>query len=93
MNCCNNESVFASCEWQMDLRDVQSSVLSAVGYDEERHLLEVKFRTGRVYHYHQVPPELFAKLLAARSAGQYFNRAIRSRFRAELIYDPQRPVR
>ena len=75
----------------VELQDVTSSVLAAVGYDRERRVLEARFRTGRVYHYFDVPYSVFEQLLAARSKGQYFNKAIRPRFRSELVYDAHRP--
>src|SRR5438105_15912157 len=63
----------------VDIQDVTSSVLAAVGYDRERRVLEARFRTGRVYHYFDVPYSIFKQLLSARSKGQYFNTAIRPR--------------
>ncbi len=77
----------------MDLREVRSSVLAAVGYDHDRKVLEVRFRTGRIYHYFDVPYAAYEKLLAAPSAGKHFNKVIRPRFRAELVYDPKRAAR
>jgi KTSC domain len=77
----------------VELHDVTSSVLAAVGYDPERRVLEARFRTGRVYHYFDVPHSIFKLLLAARSKGQYFNKAIRSHLRSELVYDAHRPGR
>lgn len=73
----------------MDLHNLDSSVIASVAYDDEQAILEVRFRTGRIYRYFDVPPERFESLLAARSAGQYFNRVIRDRYRAELVYDPE----
>jgi len=73
----------------MELHQVESSVIAAVGYDDEQRVLEVRFHTGRIYHYFDVPRSSFEKLLAASSVGQYFNRVIRIRFRSELVYDPE----
>jgi hypothetical protein len=77
----------------MELHRVQSSVLAAVGYDPDRSVLEARFRTGRIYHYFDVPPGVFETLLAAPSAGRFFNKAIRDRYRAELVYDPEHSTR
>jgi hypothetical protein len=74
----------------MELHEVTSSVLSAIGYDRERRVLEVRFRTGRVYHYFEVPQKMVKQLLDARSKGRFFNVAIRPYFRCELVYDPRR---
>lgn len=70
-----------------------SSALAAVGYDADRRVLEVRFNTGRIYHYFEVPASVVKQLLKASSKGQYFNRAIRPNFRCELVYDPRRPGR
>ena len=64
---------------------VQSSVLSAVHFDLDRHILEVRFRSGRLYHYFDVPQDIYDALLAAPSLGSYFNKVIRPRFRCELV--------
>jgi hypothetical protein len=76
----------------MEIHNVQSSAVSAVGYDEERSVLEVRFPSGRIYHYFEVPQPLYEKLRAARSIGQFFNRTIRDRYRCTLVYDPKRPT-
>ena len=67
----------------MEMHDVQSSVVAAVGYDRDRNVLEVRFRSGRIYHYFDVPQELFEELLGAPSVGQFFNEVVRPRFRSE----------
>ncbi len=77
----------------MELHQVDSSVLAAVGYDQDRRVLEARFRSGRIYHYFDVPASVFKKVLTARSVGQFFNRTIKPRYRAELVYDPNRSTR
>ena len=77
----------------MELQPVNSSVLAAVGYDSDRRVLEARFCSGRIYHYFEVPQSVFNKVLVAASVGQYFNRTIKPRYRAELVYDPNRPSR
>ena len=59
---------------------IESSVISSLGYDRRRNLLEVEFRTGRVYHYFMVPASMYETLRAANSIGAYFNREIRTRY-------------
>ena len=77
----------------MELHQVNSSVLASVGYDRDRGVLEARFCSGRIYHYFDVPQSVFKKVLTATSVGQYFNRTIKPRYRAELVYDPNRPSR
>jgi KTSC domain len=54
-------------------------------------MLEIKFRTGRVYRYRPVPRVVYEELSAASSAGKYFNDLIRTSYDGELVYDPSRP--
>jgi len=43
-------------------------------------LLELRFQSGAVYRYLDVPEGIHAALMAAESKGRYFNEAIRGRF-------------
>ena len=56
---------------------VNSSVIRTLTYDEEHNILEVEFRTGRVYQYSAVSPVEYDELLRANSIGEFFNREIR----------------
>jgi hypothetical protein len=60
----------------MNLRTVKSSMIHAVGYDAETRTLEVIFNSGGIYFYDDVPPEVYEKLMAAESKGQYMRYAI-----------------
>ena len=57
----------------MDMVAVDSSMITAVGYDSETHELEVQFTSGRTYRYTNVPREVYDGLLAADSKGQYMH--------------------
>jgi hypothetical protein len=61
----------------MELITVESSMIHAVGYDPEKHILEVVFNTGRTYQYADVPPEVYEGMLKAESKGRYFLANIR----------------
>ena len=61
---------------------VDSSVLDIVDYDDTKHVLKVRFRTGRVYHYLAVPRATYEAPMRSDSKGGYFNRVIRRRYRA-----------
>jgi hypothetical protein len=69
----------------MQMRAVDSSVLIAVGHDPAEQVLEVVFRTGRIYRYLGVPRAVYEELLAAGSMGEYFNKRIRTRYRAVRV--------
>jgi len=55
----------------MQLDPVESSMLAAVGYDENIQALVVLYNSGRAYQYLEVPAEVFQGLLAARSKGRF----------------------
>ena len=59
---------------------VTSSVIASVGYSPEHHQLEVEFRTGAVYEYVGVPPDVHERLMAAESVGRFFNMEVRDTY-------------
>jgi hypothetical protein len=63
------------------LRDeVESSVIKSVGYDRKTNVLEVEFRTGRIYQYLLVPQSVYRELMRSDSIGKYFNAEIRGSY-------------
>ena len=64
---------------------VKSASLRSVGYDPERHTLEVEFRQGRVYRYLGVPAAAHSRLVNASSIGAYFNRHIKPAYRCMRV--------
>ena len=69
----------------MERKPVASTVLAEVGYDEPSGVLEVQFRSGRVYRYFQVPRTAYRALMKAESIGGYFNREIKTRYRGVMV--------
>jgi hypothetical protein len=69
----------------MNLISVQSRSLQAVGYDELRRALFIRFITGKLYRYSGVPRTAFDALLAAPSKGTFFNEEIRGRYSYEKL--------
>jgi len=59
---------------------VESSMIAAVAYDENKQLLEIEFTSGRIYHYFNVKLEVYEGLMAANSKGWYFREEIRDWF-------------
>lgn len=52
---------------------VDSSMLSAIGYDAESQTLFAEFATtGKIYAYEEVEQEIFEELKEAQSVGGYF---------------------
>lgn len=62
--------------WIMKKTNVDSSMLSSVGYDEEKQILEAEFTSGKVYQYYDVPKDVFEELMQARSVGGYFRGSV-----------------
>ena len=57
-----------------------SSVIQSFVYDKEEQRLLVRFVTGKVYTYDDVPAGVADGFRAAASKGTYFNDVIRDRF-------------
>lgn len=56
---------------------VRSASVAAVGYDEGRHELSVRFVGGDSYVYAMVPPSVYRSLLEAESVGRFVNATIK----------------
>ncbi len=67
----------------MQMRNVTSSNIRAIGYDADSQTLAVQFASG-LYHYSGVPSEIDRALQAAEAAGEslgrFFAAQIRNRF-------------
>lgn len=59
---------------------VESSNITAIGYDRRTGTLRVIFHRSGAYDYPNVPPNLVLDLLFAESHGEFFNRQIKSNF-------------
>ena len=57
-----------------------SSVIQSFVYDKEEQRLVVRFVSGKVYTYDDVPAVIVDGFRAAASKGTYFNDVIRDRF-------------
>jgi hypothetical protein len=57
----------------MDRTPVISSMIRAVGYDPHRAMLEIEFRSGKIYEYESVSEQVYLELLSAGSKGRYFD--------------------
>ncbi len=61
----------------MDMVNVNSSNIQAIGYDDEEEVLAIEFHSGMLYHYSGVSQTTFEELRDASSVGRYFNTNIR----------------
>ena len=58
-----------------------SSVIRSFDYDEAAHRLDIRFVSGRLYSYLDVPECVVEAMRRATSKGGFFNRRIRDRYR------------
>jgi hypothetical protein len=57
----------------MHMIPVVSSNVTAVGYDDDRKVLRLRFHNGTVYEYSGVPATVYRALLDAPSKGSFIN--------------------
>jgi hypothetical protein len=62
------------------MQEIDSSAISAVGYDDRQQVLRVTYRNGGTYDYLDLPQEEFDRLMAAESRGEYMNKVIKPNY-------------
>lgn len=60
---------------------VDSSNIESIGYDDGDRELHVRFLSGALYIYHDVPRPIFDDLLQASSKGSFLNREVKGVYR------------
>lgn len=58
-----------------------SSTIAAFGYDEDRDVLIVQFKSGSTYEYYDVPVNVFTQMSGASSKGQFLAKNIKGSYR------------
>jgi len=66
----------------INLRPVESSMISHIGYDEEDRVLRVRFSKGAEYDYADVPKTAHDALMKAPSIGSHFHKHVRNAYTA-----------
>jgi hypothetical protein len=69
----------------MEMHNVDSSNVAAVGYEEDSQTLQVAFNNGSTYQYFDVPQAIFDGLLGASSVGQYLNQNVKGTYRYSRV--------
>lgn len=64
---------------------VESSNIKAIGYSNTRNTLAIEFKSGDVFHYAPVSPELAVELYAAESKGKFYAANIKGKIDAKLM--------
>lgn len=70
---------------EIEMIPVISSNIESIGYDEGTQILRIKFLTGAIYEYKNVPIMKFGQLRNATSVGSYLNRNIAKSYPYEKI--------
>jgi KTSC domain len=61
----------------MKRKNVSSSMMASIGYDEKTKTLEIEFNSGTIWQYFDVPKSEFNKMTKADSLGRYFRDCIK----------------
>lgn len=67
------------------MHSVSSSNIAALGYEEESNTLAVEFNSGALYHYADVPREVYEALDNSQSIGKFFNANIKKQYDSERV--------
>lgn len=71
---------------------IYSSNIDKVGYSSYEKRLVVRFKSGGLYEYRNVPHTIYESLIESRSAGSYFHKNIRSKFDFKIINNTSNEV-
>lgn len=69
----------------MDMQACDSTTIAKRGYDSTRKVLHVEFKSGDVYRYEDVPPDVAHAFMNAQSAGRHFHANIRHQYAGKKI--------
>ena len=64
----------------MEMIRVNSSAMSAVGYDAPSGRMKITFTQGHTYDFCHVPQRIYDGLMRASSQGTYYNDHIKDRY-------------
>ncbi len=69
----------------MEMNNVESNNLRAIGYDDDEAKLEIEFLSGAAYEYYDVPRHVYDELMSAGSKGSYAATTIYENYRRQKI--------
>lgn len=69
----------------MERTAVRSTDIAIIGYDQNQKILEIAFRAGSVYHYLNVPADVYQTFMKAPSHGTFFQSQIRDKFACNKV--------
>lgn len=69
----------------MQRQNVESTMVSTIGYDNETSTLEITFsKSGQIWEYYDVPENVYQEMITG-SIGQYFLKNIKNQYRENRI--------
>jgi len=69
-----------------EMTKVESTLISYLGFEEEKRILLIEFIRGPVYVYNEVPKAVYDGLLSAEIPDDYFNANIRYVFKNRRVW-------
>ena len=69
----------------MEMIPVDSSNISAIGYEPDNATLCIEFHGGRIYEYYDVPQHVFDEFLVASSKGSFAHQKIYKNYNQQRI--------
>ncbi len=57
----------------------------SIGYDQEEHILEIEYKLGYLYRYHNVPKEIYDKLMSERNKIAFVQQRIAKFYKGQRI--------
>ena len=66
--------------YDVEMVELDSSNIKAVGYDAENRRMVVEFLSGGTYRYDDVPPSVFVGLISDDSPGGFFAREVKGKY-------------
>lgn len=63
---------------KVEMRIVESSHISSIGYDGKERTLFIKFKSNHTWKYHPVTADGYREMLRSDSVGSYFHKNIKN---------------
>lgn len=60
---------------------VKSSQVESIGYDPMTRTLAINYKSGSLYHYHEVPTVVFTDMQKAESVGKFIHANIKLKYK------------
>ena len=69
----------------MIIENVKSSNVKSIGYDKDEETLQVRFNSEEIYHYFDVPEDVYETFKSAKSVGKWLVSNIKNKYKYSKI--------